>query len=128
MSITSFLFGNTPTLVKIADTLTVDAAVRVITHRAAVPTKNPVESGSDITDHMKLENLKLSVEGVISETPLSTLLSLIGGFGGGLAGEALQGVQVGGALGGFATTAAVAGASFAAGSAAGALEGLITGR
>ncbi len=53
--------------------LELDAAMSVDHSYGANPSKNPIEKGSDITDHIKLENPTIQVEGIVSEAPLSLL-------------------------------------------------------
>lgn len=60
----------------------IDAVVTMGHERSASPTKSPIESGSNITDHITLDNNKLSIEGVITNnffgitSTLSDLASL----------------------------------------------------
>lgn len=54
------------TLDKQAIIFEIDATVSMSHERSASPTKSPIESGSNITDHITLENNKLSIEGVIT--------------------------------------------------------------
>lgn len=51
-------------------TVTVDAAVSIKHSIASTPTKNPVEDGAKVTDHVELEPQTVSIQGVISDTPL----------------------------------------------------------
>lgn len=52
-------------------------ATTILTHdRSANPTKNPIEDGSLVTDHVTLDNNRLTIEGIISEHPLTLLQSL----------------------------------------------------
>lgn len=103
MSITSFIFGRTPQPVTLANELIIDASVRVSPSRKATPSKYPIESGSKIVDNVMLENLTLQVDGIISEAPLSTLQSLLGGIIGGAIGTQVGGLA--GAAAGSAQTA-----------------------
>lgn len=118
MALTSFLFGKGNQLVTIADALVVDAAIQVVPTRETTPTKNPVELGSDITDHVRLENLRLQIDGFISEAPLSTIATILGGLAAGLVGTV-----VGGRVSGIAGTLGTAAAGIAAKSAVSALSG-----
>ena len=117
MSIIGFLTGKNPQRVVIsrdgtgAPGLTLDAAISITTSRQVSLTKNPVESGGNITDHATLGNLTLSIEGLISEAPLpSGLLESALGIAAGAAGG-LIGTVVGGAAGGLAGSLATAGAA-----------------
>ncbi len=51
-------------------TVTIDAAVSVKHSIASTPTRNPVEEGAKVTDHVELEPQAISIQGVISDTPL----------------------------------------------------------
>ena len=93
MPITSFLFGNIPQAVTIAETLVLDAATRVTTQRGASVTKWPVEDSNKVSDHVILSNLTLQIDALISEAPLSTIASVIGGLAVGAIGN-----QVGGGI------------------------------
>lgn len=56
--------------------LVIDATT-IITHtRTAEVTKNPVESGSTIADHINNQNRKVSLEGIISNHPLINIQPL----------------------------------------------------
>jgi hypothetical protein len=74
-----------------------------------------VESGANITDHATLDNLTLTIEAIISESPLATsalesALGIVAGAAGGLIGTAVGG----GLLATAATAAAALGAKKAA--------------
>lgn len=56
--------------------LVVDAAISESHERSASVTKHPVEKGSDFSDHIKLENDVLSVEGIVSDTPIGQVAEL----------------------------------------------------
>lgn len=93
--------------------MTVDSTKSIVTSRSARVTKFPIEAGfsfskgTQIADHMILDNLQLKISGMFSEAPLSALISAISGvvgtqdFGarqGGFASTALQiGAQTGAA-------------------------------
>ena len=51
-------------------TITVDASVSEDHTASSTVTSNPVEEGANVADHVKLEPLRLSIQGVISDTPL----------------------------------------------------------
>jgi len=110
MALTSFLFGKNPTPVNIADTLMIDATTKIVTSRSVKLTSSPIESGFNITDHAIMENLKLEIEGFVSERPLSSLASLIGGISGGLASKITHPLGGIGALGGAVLGSSVAAA------------------
>tara|TARA_R110002012_G_scaffold265589_1_gene448997 strand:+ start:2783 stop:3496 length:714 start_codon:yes stop_codon:yes gene_type:complete len=55
--------------------LDIDATVSMNHERAATPTKNPIETGSNVTDHINLDNDRLSIEGVVTNSPLSLIQS-----------------------------------------------------
>lgn len=42
----------------------------------ATATKNPVENGADITDHVRMEAMAFTVSGVVSDTPVQYLAGL----------------------------------------------------
>jgi gas vesicle protein len=90
--------------------IVIDATVTEDHKNRARLTKHPIETGTAITDHMFLEPVKLTIDGVISDTPITFLA-----FGSSLAaagaiaatqklGSSIGGFkQVGGALGGVVT-------------------------
>jgi hypothetical protein len=51
-------------------TVTVDAAVFIKHSISSSMTKNPVEEGAQVTDHVELNPQAISIQGVISDTPL----------------------------------------------------------
>lgn len=53
--------------------LEMDALVSEAPEYGATPTKNAVERGADVTDHVALNPVSLNIEGVISNTPTSLL-------------------------------------------------------
>ena len=55
--------------------LEIDATTTMNHERGASPTKNPIETGSNISDHVTLDNDRLSVEGIITANPLSVIQS-----------------------------------------------------
>lgn len=98
-----------------------DATVNEQFQAEAEPTQNPVEQGVDITDHIILKPKKLTIQGLVSETPI-TVGAQIQGLATGVA--AAVGSQLAGPLG---STIAAVGGSFAGKTLAGAL-GQSTGR
>lgn len=97
MPISSFIFSKDPKLTKILDasgnpTLVVDCTTKIMPHYGARVTKHAVEGGGTISDHVELENLVLSVSGVVSDSPLSLSAVAVG-----LAQSALAGQIAGGA-------------------------------
>ena len=92
MPLTSFIFGKQPKATTIANALIIDATMSIQHNADAAPTKFPIESGADITDHVKLEPIRLTINGIISEAPLSTLQALFGGVIGGAIGTAVGGL------------------------------------
>jgi hypothetical protein len=65
--------------------ISIDAS-RVIRHSLqATATRNPVEQGSDITDHVILEPATLTVDGVITDSPIEFFSSITFGLGATLA-------------------------------------------
>jgi len=53
--------------------MNLDASLQETHELTAVATKNEVEDGVDVTDHVKLENPKLTIEGIVSDTPITAL-------------------------------------------------------
>jgi len=63
--------------------LTLDAASEIVHTGESVPTTNPIESGSDIVDNIRVKNRRLSISGVVSQVPFALLRSAaIGGVSG----------------------------------------------
>lgn len=117
MSALALLLGEAQFRTTIAQ-LKLDAATSIQHSATATPTKNPIESRSgdpidNFTDHIRLENRTVSIDGIISEAPLSLLGSAFNVFTGAVAGN--LGGALGGALGGFATQALAAGLGSIAG-------------
>ena len=50
--------------------IVIDATIREEHQTEAISTENPVEDGADVTDHVRLKNAQLTIDGVISDTPL----------------------------------------------------------
>ena len=67
MALLNIIFDKTKTQI---GTITVDAAVSLKHSLSSSLTKNPVEEGAKVTDHVELEPQGLSIQGVISDTPL----------------------------------------------------------
>lgn len=105
MALSQFLFGRKtePTTLgglKVDDktlNLVIDATISLDTSRSAEVTRNPVENGSEITDHVRLEPLTLSIEGFISDAPLDQISAILGGVTGGLVAGAASSTAIGGA-------------------------------
>jgi len=53
--------------------LKLDASLKESHNRTARVTENEIEDGSVISDHVKLDPKTLTMEGVISDTPISIL-------------------------------------------------------
>ncbi len=114
MSILGFITGSNPQRVIIKRDgsegpqlpgLTLDAAMNINPQHNGTPTKNPVESGGNIADHVTLDNLKFGIEGFVAEAPLpfsasEQALGALAGIAGGAVGT--------GVGGGIAAQAAVA--------------------
>jgi uncharacterized protein YcfJ len=83
----------------------IDAAENVRHPHDAQATDNPVEEGSDITDHVDVKPKMISFDGIVSEAPISVEKAIIGNVAGAIGG------LVGGALGGIAGTIATTGLS-----------------
>lgn len=93
--------------------LVLDAAESIEHAYGATPTKNPIEKGSDISDHIRLENVILSINGIMAEAPLSVLGSAFNVVTGAIGSKASV-------LGPFGSVAATAGV--------GSISGLIANR
>jgi hypothetical protein len=80
MPITGFLFGQKRA--KISN-IVVDASVRESHENEAQITDNPVEEGVDVTDHVRIMPKRLTMDGVISDTPitLSVISNISGAIG-----------------------------------------------
>jgi len=111
MSILGFITGGQPQRVTIgridedgpSPRLELDAALRLVPSRSVTISKNPVESGADITDHAKLENLVFSLDGFVSEDDMNIFASFVSSIGAGAIGTATGGT--GGPFAGFVSTA-----------------------
>lgn len=68
MSLLSLIYG-TNKRVKIAE-IEVDVSIAESHETDCDITENPVESGANITDHVQVKPAKLTIEGLISDTPI----------------------------------------------------------
>ena len=68
MGIFSILFGKSRASI---GSITIDASISEDHVSTAELTENPVEDGGDITDHVRIKPLELTIEGVISDTPVT---------------------------------------------------------
>jgi len=87
-SLLSILLGDKPQRLSISDIILVDATIKEDASYEAELSKHPVEDGPDITDHIRVKPVKLEVEGVMSETPLTLASSVQGLIASGLGGAA----------------------------------------
>jgi len=95
MALASLIFGNTAGTVfkdpvESLTILTVDATIRSSHSSQATLTKRELEDGSIISDHMTTTPESVTIEGVISETPLDLFNSIAGSLIGGAASLASQ--------------------------------------
>lgn len=65
-----------------------DAVVTETATRSATITSHPVEKGADVSDHVQIEPFRLSIEGVVTSTPVREPPN----FTGGARGETSEGV------------------------------------
>lgn len=112
MSALSLLLGEAQFRTTIAQ-LKLDAAKQINHTSAATPSKNPIEARSgdpidNFTDHIRLENKQLTIEGMISESPLSVLGSAFNVFTGAASGI-FNDNRLTSQFSGFATQALAAG-------------------
>lgn len=125
MALISLLTGNLTPRTKFqsgvdgSDLFVVDAVLSITAEHEAEATENPVEDGADITDHIRVKPIKLSLEGIASETPINLGASLLGaasiaaGIGGsyavkkytGASGKIALGGKVAGAVAGIGLNA-----------------------
>jgi hypothetical protein len=117
MSALALILGKKAFRSEIAQ-LKLDAAVNIQHDFGSTVTKNPIESktGNEVdnfTDHVRLENPVLQIEGVIAEAPLDLLGSAFNVFTG--AATSSLNKTIGGQLGGFASQALAAGLGSVAG-------------
>jgi len=74
MSLLSLVFGTKRKL-QIA-TIEVDVAITESHETDCDVTENPVEDGANITDHVQVKPAKLTIEGLVSDTPIKFLQGL----------------------------------------------------
>lgn len=73
-----------------------DATVNEVHSLESEPTEHPVEDGSPITDHIDVKPDQITIDGIVSDTPLNLGATLQGG--GTIAGQVI-GRKIGGVLG-----------------------------
>ena len=56
-----------------------DVTVSESASATATATKNPVENGADVTDHVRMEPLAFTVSGIVSDTPVKFLAGIQAG-------------------------------------------------
>lgn len=66
MALTNLIFKEQ----NLIDTIELDVTLSEGATATATVTKNPVEKGADVTDHIRIEPMKFFTTGVISDTPL----------------------------------------------------------
>ena len=115
MALLSILFDR-PTLAKIG-VMQLDASISEAHVMAATVTDHEIEDGTNITDHVRLQPNKLTIEGLVSDSPVTIIGALIGAGITSVLGEVNKLVP-----GGFGSIAAV-GAGIGLGSLAGAVTG-----
>ena len=75
MALATFLFGSRPkaTIAPSANGggLVVDASINEIHEMSSQLSSNEVEDGTNLTDNVRLQPIKLTMEGVVTKTPLS---------------------------------------------------------
>lgn len=59
--------------------LELDAIITETPEYTATPTKNAVETGSDVTDHVAIDHEKVTIEGFVTDTPVN-IIRTIGGI------------------------------------------------
>lgn len=101
MALLSLIF-NRPTRAQVG-AMQLDASLSENHQRNATISQSPIEDGSNIADHVTVDPIRLSITGLISDSPLSILNSIVG------AGLGTITSQVGDALGGIGRAAAAAG-------------------
>ncbi len=67
MALLNIIYEKTKTQI---GTVTIDATVFMKHSISSSMTKNPVEEGAQITDHVELNSQAITIQGVISDTPL----------------------------------------------------------
>ncbi len=73
--------------------LVIDATMQQTFTGKAEPTDNPVEQGSNVTDNVDVKPLEFSMEGVISESPITLEAALIGNVAGVIGGVVGRGTS-----------------------------------
>lgn len=68
MSVLSFIFGQSRATI---GSVTIDASVSETHSDTSDVTENPVEQGAKITDHVQIKPKQLTIQGVISDTPIN---------------------------------------------------------
>jgi len=85
MALTNLIFG--PTRVELGEkdgflfttsAMTLDCSVSESHDRSSIVTDNEVEDGASVTDHVRLNPIKLTIEGIITDSPISAIQSLGG--------------------------------------------------
>lgn len=89
MSALNLILGRGNPKTKI-DVLTLDVALEIGHEHSASVSKNPIETGSNVGDNVRLENPILTISGIISEAPLSIGASAFNVFTGAAATAAVQ--------------------------------------
>ena len=97
MAISQLLFGRTPKSTKIGEFLVIDATISLATNQSAEVSNLPIEKQEDITDHIRVNPLTLTIEGFISNAPLDQISSVLGGLAGGALGALGASSKIGGA-------------------------------
>lgn len=109
MALLNLIFGG-PTKVEIGS-MELDASISESHERTATISRNALEDGNYVQDHVTLEPIRLTIEGLISDSPL-TLFSSLTGTAVGAGGKIVN--DVGGGF--LAGTAAAVGLGVALGS------------
>lgn len=60
------------------DDLAIDGELRVVPTQTSEATEFPVESGADLTDHVRRLPLELEIEGIVTNTPIGGMVELRG--------------------------------------------------
>jgi len=60
--------------------VTIDAVISESATSTATLTKNPVEKGADTTDHIRIEPMKFTARGIVSDTPVQIAGNLVNIF------------------------------------------------
>ncbi len=72
MSLSQLLFKKD----NLIDTIEIQVFISESAASASTITKNPVEKGADVTDHIRIEPMTFSTTGVVSDTPVRFLGAL----------------------------------------------------